>query len=35
MEDRVCYLKARPLRYAELRRLIAALSDKMLTQRLA
>jgi DNA-binding HxlR family transcriptional regulator len=30
----LCYLKARPLRYAELRRLMPALSDKMLTQRL-
>jgi DNA-binding HxlR family transcriptional regulator len=28
------YLKERPLRYAELRELIPALSDKMLTQRL-
>jgi DNA-binding HxlR family transcriptional regulator len=30
----MCYLKVRPLRYAELRRFIPALSDKMLTQRL-
>jgi DNA-binding HxlR family transcriptional regulator len=30
----LCYLKERPLRYAELRRLIPNLSDKMLTQRL-
>ena len=30
----MCYLKVRPLRYAELRRLIPTLSDKILTQRL-
>ena len=30
----LCYLKERPLRYAELRRLAPTLSDKMLTQRL-
>src|SRR5215470_5320392 len=30
----MCYLKVQPLRYAELRKLIPALSDKMLTQRL-
>jgi DNA-binding HxlR family transcriptional regulator len=31
----LCYLKQRPLRYADLRRLIPNLSDKMLTERLA
>jgi len=31
----LCYLKQRPYRYAELRRLVPALSDKMLTERLA
>jgi DNA-binding HxlR family transcriptional regulator len=31
----LCYLKERPLRYADLRRLIPNLSDKMLTERLA
>jgi DNA-binding HxlR family transcriptional regulator len=30
----LCYLKERPLRYAELRQVIPALSDKMLSQRL-
>jgi DNA-binding HxlR family transcriptional regulator len=30
----MCYLKQRSLRYAELRKLIPSLSDKMLTQRL-
>jgi DNA-binding HxlR family transcriptional regulator len=30
----LCYLKVRPLRYAELRRLMPRLSDKVLTQRL-
>src|SRR6202008_2396024 len=30
----LCYLKVRPLRYAELRKLIPRLSDKMLSQRL-
>jgi DNA-binding HxlR family transcriptional regulator len=30
----LCYLKERPLRYAELRELIPNLSDKMLTERL-
>ncbi len=30
----LCYLKERPLRYAELRRLVPTLSDKMLSQRL-
>jgi len=30
----MCYLKVQPLRYAELRKLIPSLSDKMLTQRL-
>ena len=30
----LCYLKQQPLRYAELRRLIPSLSDKMLTERL-
>ena len=30
----LCYLKVRPHRYAELRRLIPTLSDKMLIQRL-
>jgi DNA-binding HxlR family transcriptional regulator len=30
----LCYLKERPLRYAELRRLIPTLSDKVLTERL-
>ena len=30
----LCYLKVRPLRYAELRKLIPKLSDKMLSQRL-
>ena len=29
-----CYLKERPCRYSELRRLVASLSDKMLTERL-
>jgi DNA-binding HxlR family transcriptional regulator len=31
----LCYLKERPCRYAELRKLLPALSDKMLTERLA
>jgi DNA-binding HxlR family transcriptional regulator len=31
----LCYLKQRPLRYADLRRLIPNLSDKVLTERLA
>jgi DNA-binding HxlR family transcriptional regulator len=31
----LCFLKQRPLRYAELRRLIPSLSDKMLTERLS
>jgi DNA-binding HxlR family transcriptional regulator len=31
----LCYLEQEPLRYADLRRLIPALSDKMLTERLA
>jgi DNA-binding HxlR family transcriptional regulator len=31
----LCYLKQQPLRYADLRRLIPNLSDKMLTERLA
>jgi DNA-binding HxlR family transcriptional regulator len=30
----LCYLKVRPLRYAELRNLIRSLSDKVLSQRL-
>jgi DNA-binding HxlR family transcriptional regulator len=30
----LCYLKERPCRYAELRQLLPALSDKMLTERL-
>jgi DNA-binding HxlR family transcriptional regulator len=30
----LCYLKVRPLRYAELRKLMPKLSDKMLSQRL-
>src|SRR5215467_13669630 len=30
----LCYLKERPLRYADLRKLVPTLSDKMLTQRL-
>jgi len=30
----LCYLKQQPLRYADLRRLIPSLSDKMLTERL-
>jgi DNA-binding HxlR family transcriptional regulator len=30
----LCYLKERPLRYAELRKLVPRLSDKMLSQRL-
>jgi DNA-binding HxlR family transcriptional regulator len=30
----LCYLKVRPLRYAELRKLIPKLSDKMLSERL-
>lgn len=30
----LCFLKVRPLRYAELRKLIPKLSDKMLSQRL-
>ena len=30
----LCYLKERPLRYTELRRLIPTLSEKMLTERL-
>ncbi len=30
----LCYLKLGPLRYAELRKLIPSLSDKVLTQRL-
>lgn len=30
----LCYLKQEPLRYAQLRRLIPSLSDKMLTERL-
>jgi DNA-binding HxlR family transcriptional regulator len=30
----LCYLKLRPFRYAELRKLIPTLSDKILTQRL-
>ena len=30
----LCYLKIRPLRYAELRKLIPSLSDKVLSQRL-
>jgi DNA-binding HxlR family transcriptional regulator len=30
----LCYLKERPLRYAELGKLVPTLSDKMLTQRL-
>jgi len=31
----LCYLKQQPLRYADLRRLIPNLSDKMLSERLA
>src|SRR5580704_4411034 len=31
----LCYLKERPCRYAELRKLLPSLSDKMLTERLA
>jgi DNA-binding HxlR family transcriptional regulator len=31
----LCYLKQRPYRYAELRKLVPALSDKMLTERLS
>src|SRR5690349_4336160 len=31
----LCYLKQQPLRYAQLRKLIPTLSDKMLTERLA
>src|SRR6516162_6828932 len=31
----LCYLKERPCRYAELRKLMPSLSDKMLTERLA
>lgn len=31
----LCYLKQRPLRYADLRRLIPNLSDKVLSERLA
>jgi DNA-binding HxlR family transcriptional regulator len=31
----LCYLKQEPLRYADLRRLIPSLSDKMLSARLA
>lgn len=31
----LCYLKQRPYRYAELRRLVPALSDKVLTERLS
>ncbi|MBO0757231.1 MAG: helix-turn-helix transcriptional regulator, partial [Bradyrhizobiaceae bacterium] len=31
----LCYLKERPCRYAELRKLLPTLSDKMLTERLA
>ncbi len=31
----LCYLKQRPYRYAELRKLVPTLSDKMLTERLA
>jgi len=31
----LCYLKQEPLRFADLRRLIPALSDKMLSERLA
>jgi DNA-binding HxlR family transcriptional regulator len=31
----LCYLEQEPLRYADLRRLIPALSDKMLSERLA
>jgi DNA-binding HxlR family transcriptional regulator len=30
----LCYLKSRPCRYSELRRLLPALSDKMLSERL-
>jgi DNA-binding HxlR family transcriptional regulator len=30
----LCYLKERPLRYAELRKLVPRLSDKVLTERL-
>jgi len=30
----LCYLKERPLRYAELRKLVPKLSDKVLTERL-
>jgi len=30
----LCYLKERPLRYTEIRKLVPTLSDKMLTQRL-
>jgi DNA-binding HxlR family transcriptional regulator len=30
----LCFLKIRPLRYAELRKLIPALSDKVLSERL-
>src|ERR1700686_5506230 len=30
----LCYLKQRPCRYAELRKLVPKLSDKMLTERL-
>jgi DNA-binding HxlR family transcriptional regulator len=31
----LCYLKERPCRYTELRKLLPALSDKMLTERLS
>ena len=31
----LCYLKQRPCRYGELRKLVPTLSDKVLTQRLA
>jgi DNA-binding HxlR family transcriptional regulator len=31
----LCYLKERPFRFAELRKLLPTLSDKMLTERLA
>jgi DNA-binding HxlR family transcriptional regulator len=31
----LCFLKQRPCRYSELRKLVPRLSDKMLTQRLA
>jgi DNA-binding HxlR family transcriptional regulator len=31
----LCFLKQRPCRYAELRKLVPKLSDKMLTERLA